>query len=211
MQIIQIGTVAEPFSAPKVFELACALIARAQVMGFLPPDLGETVRLDGALISEIADELQHAGVAEASAARLHRAGNRGKADLIASLKATVEAVDASPLPDGEWANTREILGDELLRRALGGISLISLRRYASGERATPDPVAHRLHLIARILSSLVGSYNYYGVRRWFERPRVQLDGVAPIQLLEVAGDDEDDLLAPVIALADSLLAAASGA
>jgi hypothetical protein len=199
MQQIHIGSVAEPFSAPQVLELACALIARAQVMGFLPHDLGETVRLDRGLINDIVDELQRAGVAAAPTARLRRGS---KADLIAALRETVDAVDASPWPEGEWANARELLGDDLLRRALGDVSAISLRRYASGERTTPDPVASRLHLVARILSSLVGSYNDYGVRRWFQRPRAQLDGAAPIEIL---GGGDEEQIARVITLSDALL------
>jgi AbrB family looped-hinge helix DNA binding protein len=53
---------------------------------------------------------------------------------------------------------------------------VSLRRYASGTRPTPDPVAQRLHLLALIVADLRGAYNDYGIRRWFQRPRPQLGG-----------------------------------
>ena len=95
------------------------------------------------------------------------------------LRALVEALDASPMPGGEWRPARELLGDELLARLVGGVSQSSLRRYASGARETPDDIAWRLHVVARILAALLGSYNAYGVRRWFERRRTPSAGSRP--------------------------------
>ncbi len=54
------------------------------------------------------------------------------------------ALDESPSPATEWGALRETLGDTLLA-ALVGISDASLRRYASGQRETPQKVAERLH------------------------------------------------------------------
>lgn len=75
-----------------------------------------------------------------------------------------------------------ILGAELLS-ALLGISASSLRRYGKGARHTPDAVAVRLHFLALVVADLAGSYNELGVRQWFERRRVQLEGKTPAQLL----------------------------
>ena len=75
-----------------------------------------------------------------------------------------------------------MLDDEALAD-LARISRASLRRYANGERVTPRPVAERLHWIAMVTSDLAGSYNEFGIRRWFERPRSQLNGRSPRQLL----------------------------
>jgi hypothetical protein len=75
----------------------------------------------------------------------------------------------------QWITLRDTLGDTLLAR-LCCISEVSLRRYASGTRPTPDPVAQRLHLLALIVADLRGAYNDYGIRRWFQRPRPQLGG-----------------------------------
>ena len=44
-------------------------------------------------------------------------------------------------------------------------------------------VAERLHWIAMVTSDLAGSYNEFGIRRWFERPRSQLNGRSARQLL----------------------------
>jgi hypothetical protein len=119
------------------------------------------------------------------------------------LRATLEAVDASPRPTAEWAPTRDVVDDELLARLLG-ISISSLRRYAGGERKTPDDVAWRLHLVARLLGALIGSYNDYGVRRWFERRRTALDGATPAEVLEQAESEDDERLRQVLRLADDL-------
>ena len=86
------------------------------------------------------------------------------------------------------------------------MSASSLKRYASGERDTPDEVAARLHHVALIVGDLAGAYNEVGVRRWFERKRTALNGRAPAALL--AGDWNPDDSSPqkVRELARSLVA-----
>jgi len=58
-----------------------------------------------------------------------------------------------------------------------------LRRHAAGERATPQRLAERLHWPAAVVGDLAGAYNEFGIRRWFDRPRTQLDGHSPRRLL----------------------------
>jgi hypothetical protein len=105
-----------------------------------------------------------------------------------------------------WSTTRSLLGDDLLARALC-ISPTSLRSYAAREEATPADVAERLQLVTRVLASLSGSYSPSGVGLWFERPRQQLGGAAPIELFERASGSVE--IERVVALADELLGAAS--
>ena len=93
--------------------------------------------------------------------------------------------------------------DDLLAVLVGGISPSSLRRYSAGERETPDEVAWRLHALARIVAALRGSYNAYGIRRWFERRRSQLGERTPGQVL-VDAESEDDAQ-EVVRLAEALL------
>jgi hypothetical protein len=193
--------------------LALALVARAQTMGFLPESDEPRVVLDRRFLNDIARVLRLEGFASAvtgSLARATRTSARDDADLVAALRATLEAVDASPRPDAEWATARELLRDDLLARLLN-ISVSSLRRYAAGERQTPDETAWRLHLIARLLAALVGSYNDYGIRRWFERPRAALGGRTPAQVLERAESEEDEQVQRLLALAEELTGAASAA
>ncbi len=52
-------------------------------------------------------------------------------------------------------------------------------------------MALRAHLVARIVGDLAGSYNERGVRRWFERPRTQLSGRAPEEILRARCAPED--------------------
>ena len=152
-------------------------------------------------------------MASEPAARLRAgiAGGRKSRVSADDLRAVVEALDASPMPDSEWQPARELLGDELLARLVGGVSQSSLRRYAGGARETPDDVAWRLHVVARLLAALLGSYNAYGVRRWFERRRTTLGGLAPAQVLETARDEDDELLLTTLALADDLSGAGPAA
>ena len=97
----------------------------------------------------------------------------------------LDALGQSPAPSSEWTTMREVLGDESLCR-LVGVSDTSLRRYASNGRTTPQAVEERLHWLAMVVADLSGAYNAFGIRRWFERPRPQLGGKSP---REVLGDD----------------------
>lgn len=210
---LRIESVEMPLRSGPATSLALSLVARAQTMGFLPSRDGMPIELDRAFLGELAALLRRNGVAAiatASLARATKAEPLDEANLIEALRATLEAVDASPHPQGEWPPARELLGDDLLARLLR-VSLSSLRRYAAGERRTPDDVAWRLHLIARLLAALVGSYNDYGIRRWFERRRSALDGVTPAELLERAEAEDDERLERVLALAEQLTGAGAAA
>ena len=77
---------------------------------------------------------------------------------------------------------QNVLGLDLLAQLLDN-SQSSVRRYLSGSRPTPDKVAARLHFLAIIVGDLAGAYNDIGVRRWFARPRKQLNGHSPAQIL----------------------------
>ena len=54
---------------------------------------------------------------------------------------------------------------------------------------------------AMVVADLAGAYNDFGIRRWFERPRSQLDGKSPRQTLGAAWTPEDAAAARVRALA----------
>jgi hypothetical protein len=189
---------------PGAASLAFGLVSRAQTMGFLPQGVATEGELNRAVLEAIVDELREHGIAVVSSARLHDAEND---DLLDVLRSALEAVDASPHPEGEWEPARSVLDDELLARLVGGISASSLHRYAAGERQTPDEVAWRLHVVARLLAGLLGSYNDYGIRRWFVRPRTALDGDTPAEVLERAGDEDDPRLQRLLSLAGSLVGA----
>ena len=115
------------------------------------------------------------------------------------------ALEGSPAPAFEWPAMTELFGAERLS-ALVGVSLASQRRYAAAERSTPDVVAARLHLLARIVAELRGAYSEVGVRRWFERPRSTLGGRSPDAVLRKDWDPDGRDAHRVLALARSLTA-----
>jgi hypothetical protein len=65
-------------------------------------------------------------------------------------------------------------------------------------------VAERLHWLALVVADLAGAYNDYGMRRWFERPRSQLGGKSPRQLLGRRWNIDSEATARVRALASVL-------
>lgn len=158
------------------------MLGRAETMGFLR-DLGTISRLDAPLIATVLQRLGRVGLVQ----RAIVAGSAGNlppdpAGIVDVLDQANIALEDSPLPSQEWDAVRATLGDALLAH-LCHISEASLHRYASGARSTPDAVAHRLHSLALIIADLRGAYNDYGVRRWFQRPRAQLGGHTPEDLL----------------------------
>lgn len=82
-----------------------------------------------------------------------------------------------------WHLARRDLGDELLASLLG-VSPSSVRRYATGARTPPELVTERAHYLAQVIHDLSGTYNEYGIKRWFQRPRTQLNGSSPLERLQ---------------------------
>jgi hypothetical protein len=119
------------------------------------------------------------------------------------LAQVYERLEESPSPATEWQAVRDVLDDDALLAALLGIGPVSVRRYAKGERHCPDPVAARLHWLALLIDQLQGTYNAYGIRRWFQRPRAALDGQAPKDRLKGEWDPDDAAVQPLVALAQS--------
>lgn len=114
-----------------------------------------------------------------------------------------EWLEDCPSPGTEWQAVREVLDDDTLLAGLLGIGAISVRRYARGERQCSDAVAARLHWLALLIDQLEGTYNAYGIRRWFQRPRSALNGQAPQARLNCDWDPDDATVQPIMALARS--------
>jgi hypothetical protein len=203
MSEIQIESVEDPFRDPGVARSASLLLGRAETMGLIG-DLGTVSRLDASLMAAVLQRLSQVGL-------LQRAVMRGSlkrlptdtGSIVDLLREANAALEDSPLPPQEWSALRAILGDALLAR-LCRISEVSLRRYAAGTRPTPDPVAQRLHTLALIVADLRGAYNDYGVRSWFQRPRAQLSGRAPEELLATGWTPESPQVRQLRDLAGAL-------
>jgi transcriptional regulator with XRE-family HTH domain len=152
----------------------------------------------------VATRAAEVGIGGSAAASLHRPP-RPPGHVAAALRELGFALEGSPMPAFEWPAMLDLFGAERLAELLG-VSVASLRRYAKDERPTPDVVAARLHLLARIVAELRGAYSEVGVRRWFERPRTALRGRAPEDLLTDAWDPDGADADRVLALARALTA-----
>jgi len=199
MSDIRVESVSDPFTNPGLARLAARVIAFASTMGLV----SEAIRtLDPKTWKTVLGSLRKAGLLRAAPVLTLSSGKA----LESELSRLYETIEDSPLPEAEWTPMRDVLGDDMLPKLLG-ISRPSVHRYATGERKTPQDVAERLHVLALIVSDLAGSYNDYGIRRWFERPRAQLGGRAPKTLLKKGWGPDDEGVRRVRALAAALLGA----
>ena len=126
--------------------------------------------------------------------------------LAATLRQLADALEDSPLPKSEARELASVFGWELLSEMVSS-SPVSLRRYASTQREAPDDIAGRMHWLAKVVGQLRGAYNDAGIRRWFERPRAQLQGEAPKAFLVRSWSPDQPDIEAVWKLARSLAGA----
>jgi uncharacterized protein (DUF2384 family) len=202
--MIHIESVQDPIkSNPKLLHYAVMVVQRADAMGLVPT--GHVVHQLGLdALGAIAERASKFGVAEYAAVALKRAMLEPK-PLEEILERFNAALEASPVPKLEWRRLVPILGIEPLAHLLG-VSSVSARRYQKSARQTPDEVAARLHCVALIVGALEGAYNEIGIRRWFSRPRVQLEGRAPEAILHGSWNPDSPKVRQVRVLAESLTA-----
>jgi len=178
--MIQITSSKGAFRDAQVAFQAITALSRADAMGLLP--LKERIEtLDVPALRSVLKHVHKAGIGRT----LHAAVNGDAVDSPALehlLEQLNSALEESPAPEYEWERLSGILGLDLLAD-LVGVSTISVRRYRTAARSTPDGIAARLHFIAMIVGDLSGAYNDMGIRQWFHRKRVQLGGRAPSELL----------------------------
>ena len=199
---LQIRSVRAPLDDPETAEAAVDVLKAMEAMGLLADDVDE-LTLD--VVRSVATRAAEAGVGESAAASLRSTASRSPDRAAAALRELQRALEGSPLPAFEWPAMIELFGVERLAE-LVGVSVASLRRYAADQRPTPDVVAARLHLIARIVAELRGAYSEVGVRRWFERTRSLLGGRSPDSLLSGEWDPDGGDAERVLALARSITA-----
>ena len=180
MADIQIASVDAPLNRLTLLSAAFGLVLRASAVGLLS-DRDRIEHLDIALLREIARAAAAQGIGKEAALGLLQ-GDLSPARLATLIGRLDDALSQSPLPDRELRELRRTFELEQLADLLG-TSVVSLRRYLGGTRSVPDGVAARAHWLALVVADLAGSYNPIGVRRWFERPRAQLDGRSPRQAL----------------------------
>jgi uncharacterized protein (DUF2384 family) len=200
MATIQIRSVEPPLDHPEATDAAVDVLKQMEAMGLLPQDVDE---LTLEVMRAVATRAAEAGIGESAAASLRSASRLSPTRVASVLRELESALEGSPAPAFEWPATVELFGVERLAELLG-ISVASLRRYAANQRPTPDVVAARLHLVARIVAELRGAYSEVGVRLWLERSRSQLGGRSPDALLTGEWDPDGADAERVLALARSL-------
>lgn len=199
MSHVRSGSDSIPFKKnPAAARSALRLIARSETMGWLSASPVKTRTVDE--VREVLVWLSARRVATNSVAAFD-AG-----DMEGAVQLALEGTEHSPMPEDEWPHVRETLGDDMLAGLLH-VSTSSLRRYASGERATPEVITGRLHALALVMVDLAGAYNDFGIRRWFSRPRTALDGKSPSSLLSSDWDPEGPEIVKVRNLAAALVGA----
>ena len=206
---IQIKPDAAPTVNRRLHERLLTLLARASAMGVLAG--AAVTQLDAQALQRVLSALHKQGLIGAAPVALAPLLKKGPVLLDAataermadSLDQLVAVLEDSPAPGSEWATMRTVFGDDTLGTLLG-VAPASLRRYAAAERATPQAVAERLHWLAIVVSDLAGSYNEFGMRRWFERPRTQLGGKSPRGLLGAQWNPDAKSARQVRALAAAL-------
>lgn len=173
-------------------------------MGLLGED--EVIeRLDASTLQRILDAASEGGLAPNALVPLKGRWKTDPEAIARALAAIKQALEESPAPDAEWRSLGRLFGADRLADLIG-VSRISVRRYTSGERPTPDDVAARLHFIARVIGDLRGAYNDIGVRRWFDRARTALAGRTPAHILKGRWDPDGPDPVAVRELARSLTA-----
>lgn len=192
MSIVQFDSVDAPLDRAGVGPAAARALGRAEAMGLLhaeAPIRHLNLRLLTRLLREV---VRSSGIGRDAVATI--AMDAPSPERISTaLRRLFDELEHSPVPEHEWQALPRTLGIELLTE-LVGVSAASARRYTAGERTTPDAVADRLHFLALVVADLAGSYNEFGIRRWFGRPRPQLEGRRPSQLLH--GDWRADQAGP---------------
>jgi transcriptional regulator with XRE-family HTH domain len=207
MAKLQIRSVQDPVATPGASRAAVEALKLMDAMGLLEAEKDIEV-LDLETVRAMAQRAASAGIGETAAVALRTRTKPQSQDVEAALETLRTALEASPVPEFEWPSLIELFGAEQLA-GLVGVSMASLRRYAGGSRPTPDAVAARLHLLAQLTADLRGAYSEVGVRRWFERKRTQLDGLAPRDILKSDWDPDATGPQEVRALARSLAGASA--
>lgn len=173
-----------------VLPVALRALHRGEAMGFTAAEDDVSDRAIAAFIDELWKE--RIGQKDVATLKTYFIGTRfDPVRVREAFRGIYDALGENPVPRREWRALRAYFDDDRLASLLG-ISESSVQRYARGTRVTPDPIVARLHWLALVVGHLNGSYNEYGVRRWFARPRKALGGRSPQETLLADGDWSPD-------------------
>jgi hypothetical protein len=153
--------------------------------------------------------------------RVRAGAARRSALLGSSLEVLALAQAMGLLPEGggagTWTCRRSVAWPGPSAAGVGRAAaarLATTARDPDALRSAPDAfvealrgseVATRLHFLATVVADLVGMYNAFGVRRWFERPRSALGGRSPPRCSPATGIPTTEGPLAVRSLARSLV------
>lgn len=171
------------------------LVSLAGFMGVIP--ITQVPNLETAIPDAI-KRLSEVGIGR-DVAELLRGPSASLEDWSRGLSALMTSLEDSPLPIPEWNSIEQILGiDELSQMTRPGAQ-------GTGIDSMTDREIARLHALTRIVADLRSAYNEFGIKRWFARPRPQLDGRSPSEMLRGDWNPDDEDPIAVRKLAESLL------
>jgi len=200
MALIRSVPVVDPTHDAQVAHDAVRALTLLEAMGLIALD-APLAQVTLSQLREAARTAAQAGIGRKVPRLL--SGRPATEQVARAMRQLVEALEDSPLPASETRVMADIFGWPELSR-LAGASQPSLRRYAAGRRHAPDDVANRIHWLARVVGHLRGAYNDAGIRRWFQRPRAQLNGESPAAFLRGDWSPDDVDVDAVRALAAGL-------
>ena len=203
MTLLRLHSAEHPFDDVRVAGQAARLLALVEATGAWQLS-GIVEQLDLPLFQDALSSLGAVGVAASAALEAEGYAQKPSEDFARWISHLRDVVVSSPIPDTELPKLDALFKTEPLAGLLG-IGASSLRRYLADERRVPDDVANRVHLVTRIVGDLAGFYNERGIRHWFTRPRAQLHGRTPADVLHEAWDSEEDAADRVVDLAAELV------
>ena len=199
VSVLRITSIKTPFEHPDLYPRATRFLRRADAMGLLDQPIEE---LSAAMLCRVARSLSSRGLARDLAALLS-GSTPSQSDLVRYLDSATAALEESPVPAAELSKLTTVLGPDRVCEFLE-ISPASLQRYQRGEREAPDDVGDRAHFLTSVIAALEGTYNDFGIRRWFERPRTAFDGRSARQLLGRRWTTDSDAARRILDAAESL-------
>jgi len=116
------------------------------------------------------------------------------------LKQAIAAIHRQLL--GELVTT--LRADRANRLFGRGYAEAALMQKAAGKAPISEELAAKVRFLATVVRHLEGGYDNEGVNAWFERPRVQLGGRSPVQVLTESWDPAGKDAQSILELARSL-------
>ncbi|KKR46662.1 MAG: hypothetical protein A3A97_00110 [Candidatus Terrybacteria bacterium RIFCSPLOWO2_01_FULL_40_23] len=105
-----------------------------------------------------------------------------------------------------WDAVQDTLGVDITAALITGQARICKARakffeYDADPQNAPVEVIKRFNFVTKIVFLLEGSYNDFGIQRWFLRKRAQLDDASPLEILKGDWDPQDPEPQKVLKLA----------